>query len=379
MSPPSPASAPADAPSRASPASRRIDAVDWLRGLAVVLMFQAHAFDSWLAPWAKTGASYAVIRHLSGLPSRLFMLLVGVSVAIRFESQLQRGVEPSVMRWQVARRGLQILVLAYVFRVQEWALSGFYGDWTTLVRVDILNSIGASMLVTALVATPRHGRPAIAVTALAALAFIALGPVLGPARFPGWLPRPLTSYIGGQRPMSWFPIFPWAAWPLIGVLLGHLWVRQSRAGHQARVFLLTGAAGLLTTATVMLVRRLHPHVIRYPSELVQQMGPGSFFYRLGIVGALAALAWLAARAGGRRFSPMRQMGQTSLLLYWIHVEICYGYMSRPIQGKLGVHAATAWLAALTAAMLGVSVFKTHYARPLLAWLRPRLRLPRAAS
>jgi uncharacterized membrane protein len=368
-----PVSAPA--PARAP----RIAAVDWLRGLAVLLMFQAHGFDSWLAPGAKSGPAYAVVRHMSGLPSRLFMLLVGVSVAIKLESQLARGVPSRVMRWGVAKRGLQILALAYLFRFQEWALSGFYGDWRALMRVDILNSIGASMLVTAAVSIPRNGRRAVVATAVAAAFFIALGPIVGPAHFPAWLPQPLTSYLGGQRPMSWFPIFPWAAWALVGVLLGHLWVHESRAGREGRAFLLTGAVGLLSTATVIAVRRVDPYILRYPSEFVQQMGPGSFFFRLGIVGALAALAWVVTRLGGKRFSPMRQMGQTSLLLYWVHVDLCYGYLSRPIQGKLGLAAATAWIAALALAMLGVSLLKTHYARPAAAWLAPRLRLPRAVS
>src|SRR5262245_3237555 len=80
------------APPAASPAAPRLDAVDWLRGVAVVLMIQAHGFDAWLDPAARVGFAWAVIRHLSGLPSRLFLLLVGVAIAIRFDKQIARGV-----------------------------------------------------------------------------------------------------------------------------------------------------------------------------------------------------------------------------------------------------------------------------------------------
>ena len=46
----------------------------------------------------------------------------------------------------------------------------------------------------------------------------------------------MTSYLGGERPMAWFPLFPWAAWPLVGVAMGHFWVRRaaSRAARRWR-------------------------------------------------------------------------------------------------------------------------------------------------
>jgi uncharacterized membrane protein len=270
---------------------------------------------------------------------------------------------------------LQIVLLAYLFRLQEHILAGFKGGWEMIVRVDILNAIGSSLLVVAALSVPRRGRRQIVVSLLGAAIFLGLGAVIGPAYFPQWLPRPLTSYFGGQRPMSWFPLFPWGAWALLGVVLGHLWVWASRDRRtQARAFLLTGLAGIACTGTVILVRAIDPYVIRYPSELVQQMGPGAFFYRLGIIAVLAALAWLAtAWRDPRRFSPLKQLGQTSLLVYWVHVDLCYGGLARPIKGKLDIPTATMWILALTVLMLGVSLLKTRYAPPVRAWFAARGR------
>ena len=265
-------------PSTARP---RIDVVDWLRGAAVVLMIMAHGMDAWLLPAAKTGAIYAVIKVGSGIPARLFLFLVGVSAAIQFEAGLAKGLDSGTMRGRLAKRGLQVLALAYLFRLQEWLLSHFYGGWEALVRIDILNAIGMSMVLVALVAAPRKGRRQIGLSLALAALFLALGTVVGPAHFPAWLPRPLTSYLGGQRPMSWFPLFPWGAWAFTGVAVGHLWVLASRdARMQKRAFALTFAAGAAMTATVVIMRAIDPTVIRYPSELIMQMGPGIFFHRL---------------------------------------------------------------------------------------------------
>jgi uncharacterized membrane protein len=356
-----------------SPAApSRIEAIDWLRGLAVIFMIQWHAFDSWLAPWAKAGAAWGAIRMMGGLPSRMFLLLVGVSAAIRFEGQLARGVDSGTMRRQAAKRGLEILLLAYLFRVQEHILAGFYGGWPMLFKVDILNAIAFSLLLVAAVAAPRNGRPQYLLALLGAALFLGLGPLLGPRPFgPAWL-APLTSYVGGARPMAAFPIFPWGAWGLLGVVVGHLWVRQSRAHGQARVFLLTGLAGLLCTGAVIGVRKIDPYVIRYASDLAQNMGPGAFFYRLGLIGGLAAIGWIVTRVAGDRFSVLKQFGRTSLLVYWIHVNLCYGGIARPLRGQLSVGRATLWILVLIALMLAVSILKTRYWPAAQRWLRARL-------
>jgi uncharacterized membrane protein len=360
------------APGSVATARSRVSAIDWLRGLAVVLMIQAHGFDAWLMPEAKVGAGYWLIRHMSGLPSRMFLFLAGVSAALRFESQLARGTAAGTMRWHLVKRGAQILGLAYLFRLQEHVLAGFKGGFPMVFRVDILNAIGASLLLVALVATPRHGRPRIGLTLAVAAGLLALGPLIGPAHFPDWLPRPVTSYIGGQRPMSWFPLFPWGAWALVGTAIGHLWVRQSRTpGGAARVFMLTAAAGVLSTSIVVVVRAIDPEVIRYPSELVQQMGPGSFFFRLGVIGALAGVAWLVTRRARGRFSPFLQLGQTSLFIYWIHVDLCYGGIARPLRGHLTIPKAAACIVGLVVLMLIASLARTRL-------IDPRLRSWRAA-
>ena len=129
--------------------------IDWLRGLAVVLMILAHSFDAWMDPAERHGAGWFLVRHASGLPSRLFLFLVGVSSAIVFERQLVQGLPAGTMRAITARRGLLVLAAAYLFRLQEHVLAGFWGGWSQVFRVDILNCIGASLLLVALVGTPR--------------------------------------------------------------------------------------------------------------------------------------------------------------------------------------------------------------------------------
>ena len=362
---------------RAKP--QRIDVVDWLRGVAVVLMILAHGMDAWLLPSAKSGAVYAVIRVASGIPARLFLLLVGISAAIQFESGLAKNVDGAVMRARLVRRGIQVLLLAYLFRLQEWLLSRFYGGWESLVRVDILNAIALSIIVVALVATPRQGRrqfvPALALATL----FLSLGCTIGPAHFPEWLPRPITSYFGGQRPMAWFPLFPWGAWALTGVAVGHAWLLASRSETGLhRAFTLTFVVGAILVFAVQVIRAVDPTIIRYPSEVVMQMGPGTFFHRLGLIGVIAGIGFGWCRLLHNRFSVVRQLGRTSLLVYWVHIEFCYGSFVYRLRSHLPLAGAAVGVAMLTAAMLGLSLAKTHYGPLAVDWLRARFRSARPA-
>jgi uncharacterized membrane protein len=374
---PATAAPPTVAPVAAAPAiltPARLDVVDWLRGFAVVLMIQTHLYDAWVAPEAKLTSAYHVTRFLGGIPARLFLMLVGVSIAIRFEAQLRKGV---TLRREfvrpVQRRGLQILGLAYLFRIQEYLLGHMSMSivdlpayWQDILRIDILNCIGASMLVVPIVAAPRHGRPAFVATLAAMLFFVALGPIVGPAHFPTWIPTWVSSYVGGQRPMSWFALFPWVGWPLAGVAIGHFWVRASQdKRRQAWAFGITGVAGLSLILIVEIIRKIDPHVIRYPSDLVQQMGPGSFFYRLGMNGIVAFIAWIAVRLVGPRFSVMRQLGRTSLLVYWIHIDLCYGLIAHKVglYGQLTMPKASIGFLVMVGLMLLVSLVKTRWWEP----------------
>ena len=128
----------------------------------------------------------------------MFLLLAGVSMAIKFEAQIARGVERRAMVRGGVWRGFEILVLAYLFRLQEYVLSCFW-DWHDLLRVDILNCIGASMMLAAPITAPRARAPADRGRAAGgggghrARADHRTG-----AHLPAWLPRPSPSYIGGH-------------------------------------------------------------------------------------------------------------------------------------------------------------------------------------
>src|SRR5437016_13769651 len=72
----------------------RLAYIDWMRGLACVLMFQTHCYDSWLSPAARKSSSLITWSQLGGtLPAPLFTFLAGVSFALVTERLREKGVQ----------------------------------------------------------------------------------------------------------------------------------------------------------------------------------------------------------------------------------------------------------------------------------------------
>src|SRR6266704_2551337 len=99
---------------------KRLAYIDWMRGLACVLMFQTHCYDSWLSPEARKSSSLIVWSQLGGtLPAPLFVFLAGVSFALVTERLREKGIERNAIAKQTLLRGAEVFGMGLLFRVQE--------------------------------------------------------------------------------------------------------------------------------------------------------------------------------------------------------------------------------------------------------------------
>jgi hypothetical protein len=98
--------------------------------------------------------------------------------------------------------------------------------------------------------------------------------------------------------------------------------------------------------------------------------------RLGLLLLLvvSGYAWCRWGLGQRGFSPLIQLGRTSLLVYWVHIEFVYGRFSiLPRRGE-SILGASAGLLIIFLAMLTLSILLTKWkgrTGDLLSW-RPGL-------
>src|SRR6201987_3770760 len=124
----------------------RLAYIDWMRGLACVLMFQTHCYNSWLSPEARKSVLYAWSQLLGTLPAPLFIFLAGVSFAMATHGFGEKGVARKAVARTTILRGAEIYGLGLLFRGQEFLLGYPKAPWTDLLRVDVLNILGVSMM-----------------------------------------------------------------------------------------------------------------------------------------------------------------------------------------------------------------------------------------
>ena len=395
-------------------AKSRLTYIDWMRGLACVLMFQTHCYDSWLSP-ANRQTTFFMYSQLGGtFPAPLFLFLAGISFALVTQKLRQKNAPPAQIARSTIRRGAEIFAFGLLFRLQEYIVAWGWAPKSDLLRVDVLNTIGLSMMLMGVMcwmvggffagrkqvgtnqtagtpSLPRSMRqePALsersepkgwdtasltlAATATA-LVISLLTPLLYTTWRPTWLPWPLESYVDGVHNLGVtqqgiFPIFPWTGFAFAGLAVGFILQSQWARAHEARIFFSSGVAGVVL---IELSRWLdaQPRQL-YPVYNYWLTSPQFFLIRVGMLLVImtAAYAWCRWVVGKRlvgklrlsqwSFSPLIQLGQASLLVYWVHIEFVYGRVSILPKHKMGIGGASAGLLVITLAMLALAWIRTH--------------------
>jgi len=95
-------------------AQNRINSIDALRGLTVAAMLVVNDAGDWghVYPWLEHAEWFGC--NMADFIFPFFMLIVGVSLSLALGPQLERGVEPAVLRRSVLLRGARIFVLGVI-------------------------------------------------------------------------------------------------------------------------------------------------------------------------------------------------------------------------------------------------------------------------
>jgi uncharacterized membrane protein len=183
------------------------------------------------------------------------------------------------------------------------------------------------------------------------------------------LPWPIESYIDGVHNLGVpqpgiFPIFPWTGFAFAGLATGFILHSEWAHSQGARIFFYLGASGAVL---IEFARWLdaQPRQL-YPVYDYWLTSPSFFLIRVGMLLVIltAAYAWCRWVIGKwdlaqRGFSPLIQLGQASLLVYWVHIEFVYGRVSILPKHAMGIGGASVGLLVITLAMLALAYIRTR--------------------
>jgi len=347
--------------------------IDWARGIAVLIMIQAHALDAWTRLAARSSKTFGYLLVLGGFAAPLFLWLAGVGLVLSAERVVARTGRRADAAAAVVRRGAEIFILAFLFRLQAFVISPGSAP-VTLFRVDILNVMGPAMAFSGLAwATGRTRRGAVVACSLAATALAMATPLIRQAGWVSLLPTWLQWYLRPFGDHTTFTLLPWAGFVFAGAAYGSILGGATDRDSEGRTVGLLGLAGAVVLVLGLFTASQPPI---YRASNFWTSSPTYFAVRTGILmlalGVLFAATWLEKYLP-RPFAILERFGRNSLFIYWIHVELVYGYTTWVIHRKLPLWGTALAYVVFCCAMFAAIILRDRIA----AWWRTT-RTPKSA-
>jgi len=336
-------------------------------------MLQGHTFDSFTRPDLRDKGPYILSQFLGGMPPAIFLFLTGITFAFLMDSQEKQGAGAGRRVVAALKRSRYLFLLAFLFRIQLYVFGFPTSPARELLRVDILNCMGMAMLIFAPMAVFTT-RERIRLCTVLGLVVAGLAPVVSMID-PSSVPWVVRSYFFPSY--NYFGFFPWASFLAFGMVAGSV-LRVVKQEDMSRTMLWMMAIGIGLAVAAHQLSNL-PYSFYAKSEFWLN-SPALIMIKIGVVLAILALAFLWANlAAAQRWSVFRQLGTTSLLVYWVHIELVYGRWFGLWKEGLSVPQVIAFTSVLIALMTALSMLRTRY-KSVGAFFRPAaLPEPRRAS
>ncbi len=314
-------------------------------------MIQCHTFNSFARMDVRHGGVYVLSQFVGGMAAPLFLFMAGMTLAFQMDG-FERREPRRLGRWVASlRRAGYILVLALAFRLSNFVAGLRHPDARDLTKVDILNCMGVGLAVLSTAAIfGWKGRVRFA--AAAGLVIAAAAPLIADLPW-GGAPKLLKDYIAPSPGTGLFPFFPFAAYAAFGLAAGAL-VKRTPAERFDRLmqwFVLVGFPLIFTAQYFSNI----PFSL-YPRSDFWTDSPALILIRTGITFVMLSGAYLwTAHGVGAGFSWIQCLGRNSLMVYWVHVVLVYGYLFKSLKRSLSVPLTALAVLTVTLLMLGMSV------------------------
>lgn len=341
--------------------SRRLLYLDWIRGLAALVMLQGHVFHSFLRNDLREGNAYVFSQFVGGLPPAVFLFLTGVTFGFLMYSQERKGVTPG-RRWLTSlRRAGYLFIVAFAFRFQLWAFSWGQSPSSDLLRVDVLNCMGFALGVLSIMSL-FNTADRIRLCAILGIAIAAASPLIAQLDW-GNSPWLVKSYLAPDK--LFFGFFPWGAYIAFGLSFGSL-LRSLDEEQVPMAMMWTGLAGLVLALGAHTMSNLG--ISLYTKSDFWLDNPLLVFIKMGIILIAISFAFLwHKQPSAESWSWIRQFGVTSLLVYWVHIELVYGRWLGSWKESLTVEQTVLAAVGVIGLMLLLSVVRTNFTRMKMAF------------
>ena len=323
-------------------------------------MIEAHTVDAWTRASAKIGSpAFRNATILGGFAAPLFLWLAGLALVLSATRKAERTGDRSSAVEQICRRGVEIFILAFLFRLQAFIVSPGSHP-IALFRVDILNVMGPAIVLAGLVwGAGRTTTSRVVAFGVLALATAMATPLVRTASWVSALPLWFQWYLKPAAEDTTFTMLPWAGFVFAGGAVGVL-LASANGERGERLLQLTIAMTGAALVALGFYTAAQPSI--YQQSSFWTSSPTWFAIRLGIMMIALAVIYAAAAIAERAhitLVPLERLGRSSLFVYWIHVELVYGYASWLWRGRLPLWGSFVAFALFSALMYGAVLLRDH--------------------
>jgi hypothetical protein len=339
-------------------------------------MLQGHAFDSFMRPEFREHGFYIYSQFFGGQAAAVFLFVTGITYGLGMAKR--QDLAPLQRVFAALKRARYLFLIGIAFRVQMFLFGFKRAHASDLLIVDILNLMGFAAAVLAFVALAGSSIQRVRWAALAGILIAGLAPLVTDLDTSG-VPRFIRDYI---VPGASFSLFPWGSYLAFGLAFGNA-IPLVPAGGWNRLMQWATLAGLGLIVAGRYASDLSFSI--YPSADFWVDSPGLVACKMGALFLMGSFAFLWTEyLSPSGFSWVQLLGTTSLPVYWVHVELVYGWESMLWQGKMTPWQSVFASAALVGLMIGMSLaiqrlpWRQWIARRK-AWKGPEAVLSRPAA
>jgi len=341
----------------------------------MALMVQGHTLDVLLLPSYQTSWWYNAWEFCRGFTAPTFLLLSGFSFALATIRKFDENTAIGPKVFARLRKFAFFVLLGYSMRFPVHSIRDLggigAGAWQSFAQVDVLQTIGFSLIFLQLLVLALRSKLRFAVLTFSLSMLIAFStPLLWNSSVANGLPMALRSALIGTTG-SLFPLLPWSAYVLLGAALGTVYLTIANSSAvMLKAFVPAGfvlmAAGIRSQ---YLSHRIFGETNFWPTT------PHLFLTRVGFVLTILGLATFALPWMQSSAKTLRSFAEESLLVYFVHVDLLYGSVwNRGLRNYLGSSLTFAqaylWVIVMIAAMAALAFYwnrvKKSHPRPSFA-------------
>lgn len=326
---------------------QRLQLPDLLKGLAALFMVQIHITELFIDSAGRESAFGKIFLFFGGpFAAVVFMVVMGYFIAKnkgKTSQNILRGVKIFILGF-LLNIGLNFHLLLKIY-IEDWP----YNPLEYFFGVDILYLAGMSISILAVLKSLQKGKKWVSLVLL--LAVIALT---------GFMNEKLTitnhyyilPFIAGNYPWSYFPLFPWLAYPLAGFIFAQYEdkIRHFYERHKTAAVILIAIVGSLV---ILFFRQGFETTINLPAYYHHTLGFA--FWALGFT-----LLWILLLKLFLKLFPHTTVGNffcrigKNITLFYVIQWLIIGNIATAIYQTQDIHQYWYWFAGIFTASVALT-------------------------